>query len=388
MSRNLLSLAFLDNSDENRSLVSELGTLERAVNDARKIKRRLEIKIEGLEHDLMCAEKARELGSQAALGIARRLAALFGEALRDEDIVARIQQLQERAQRGAEEVAELRSELFSLRASQSVGDRDLKEKVNELRDEMTNAHEEEERLSREISRVESEIYAKESAIQAERASLAALKQGLNFAIRDDRWNVSDITGRLSKNTEQYLLEQFGRIAESVGVNFDPRMQAAEFVEDVSDNFQRLAFAPHNDTFPETAADSKAAIDVLNALNGEISTLAREQQGLREELALIPPAQAMDLQSALDAETREQKRRAAPLQTALLRAVDQYGCQTDVPANPLDVCAAYTRLLSAVQSEAIALQSERPPRVDMGAVLARIGAVRRQNRRVRSHLKIL
>ena len=57
-----LSLDELDSSDDSSQenvLVHEIVKLQKSVQQSQREKRQLDLKIEGLEHDIVCAEKAR-----------------------------------------------------------------------------------------------------------------------------------------------------------------------------------------------------------------------------------------------------------------------------------------------------------------------------------------
>jgi chromosome segregation ATPase len=379
-----------DGNHDSEDISGELVRLERSVNETRRAKRRLEVKIEGLEHDFLCAQKARELGSRAALGVARRLAALFGEALKDEDVISRVQQLQERAREAKETTAVLKSELFQVQASASLRERDTMERTNAIRDEMAASNAEEQELCREIGDLRSEVKAKESSINASKEQLSDVKRRLEIVIGDSEWNPSEVRERIHQNSETYVLEQCGRIAESVGIEFDRRMQVCGFVEELQNRFADLQhrigpFQEKELRFAQTTEESEAAIVRLNAVNQELEDLKAQRRAFRDRLSTRFPIELDDLQPIMNQETQEQHERTQQIRDAVVKGVSEMGYKWEVPETRERLCTVYLALLAAVGEEMRAVTNERPHEIDLAPILSQIDAVRQLNRRIRATL---
>ena len=60
----------LDSDSNDQLIINEINTIQTDIQNAKRQKRQIDLKIEGLQHDLKCAEKAKELGNVAAANIA------------------------------------------------------------------------------------------------------------------------------------------------------------------------------------------------------------------------------------------------------------------------------------------------------------------------------
>ena len=92
---NDLSSISQDTSEE--QMIKEITRIRQSNYEDKKEKERLKRQIESLQNNITCAENAREIANANAIRIAKRLCALFGEKLNQEQIYNKISELQERA---------------------------------------------------------------------------------------------------------------------------------------------------------------------------------------------------------------------------------------------------------------------------------------------------
>jgi hypothetical protein len=394
--RNPLSLEDLDHSAESSddaAQVTQIRMLEQQVKLAQREKRQLEITIEGLEHDLLCAQKARELGNHAALGVAKRLAALFGEALKDEDLVQRIQQLQERARAAREAVESLKNEAVSLRISTPIQGRDTQRRVDSANDEIAILIANEKNFEREIHELQRECESRERLLLSDRTSASELQRKLALVLGGSNWNEAEVRDKIVRHSEEFLLDQCERIARTVGIQFDPRMDSSIVLGQLKKQFvdlrQRLSPSLESETkFTTTAKQSEDAISQIVALHREMKELTKQCTALRNEVAIQEPPRLEDFTLYFKQEKHQMHRRLHVLRGAMSKVLIATDSKCEVPTSQSEVCASYNRLVSSIREEIQKLQNEDPSAVDVGGLQLKAEAVRRQNRLVRTKLRTL
>lgn len=389
-----LSIEDLDDSDDNSEagvLVDEISKLQKTVQQTKKEKRQLDLRIEGLEHDLMCAEKARQIGNNAAMNVAKRLAALFGEALKEEDLVPKVQQLQERVLKARQEVESLQTHLANLKMATPMAKKDHKKRLESINEEIAGAKMEEQKLINQISKIDKDIKERQDDLKQVQSEISALKARFNTAVGGDNWSVAEIREKIAKNSDEYLLDQCALAAQSMGIEFDPRSQISGFIDDLRQRIidLRNEVTPtrsSEERFDAMAQSVQTAMAELKDVTSEVKKLERERNSLQMQLDTRPPVIVENYQPLLDEEKRVQEKRTAKLRQGLENALQMVGYDWEVPKSNHKVCAMYVKLIKDLQAETTALDNADDPAPDLSVLQSKVDSVRRQNRQLRKRIK--
>ena len=389
-----LSIEELDSSDDSSeasALVNEIARLQKSIQESKKEKRQWDLKIEGLEHDLACADKAREIGNNAALGVMKRLAVIFGEALKEEDLIPKVRQLQERAKTARDEVESLKSQLASLRISTPLHTKSSSKRMQDIRDEIQSAKNEELRLADQVDKLDTEIDQKKLDLQRMEAELEALNHKFNIAVGGSNWTVTEIRERIAKNSDDYLLQHCARASEAMGIPFDARGQLSGFIDDLRERIMDLkaGVAPSSesaDRFDVFSKQVEAAMAEYEEVAREVRNLEKERKELQTKLDMRSPVIVEDYRVFAEEARKQQELRTRKLKKTLQKALECVGYDWEVPESHGEICAMYRRLVKAIDSEMQKMRAEEYPPADLTALEAKVAAIRRQNRLLRKHIK--
>ena len=389
-----LSLEELDSSDDSSdasALVNEITRLQKSIQQSKKEKRQWDLKIEGLEHDLVCAEKAREIGNNAALGVMKRLAVLFGEAMKEEDLVPKVRQLQERARIAKDEVETLKAQLASLRTSTPILAKSNGKRMQDIRDEIQSAKSEEMRLNGQLDKLDNEIETKKLELDRAQNEIEVLNRRFNSAVGGSNWTVTEIRERIAKNSDDYLLQHCARAAQAMGIPFDSRGQLSGFLDEVRERIMALkaGVAPSSDsadTFEVFSRQVDAAMAELDDVSREVKSLESERKDLQMKVDTRPAVIVEDYEAFAEEAKRQHESRTRKLKRALVKALALVGYEWQVPDDHSGICAMYRRLVKAINSEMMRLKVEKHQPADLTALESKVAVVRRQNRQLRKEMR--
>lgn len=388
-----LTLDELDSSDdssEENVLVHEIVKLQKSVQQSKREKKQLDLKIDGLEHDLVCAEKARAIGNNAALNVMKRLGALFGEALKEEDLVPKIQQLQERARNARQEVESLKSQLASLKVSTPRAQKDNQKLMQTVREEIEAAKAEEQRLINSMSEIDEEIEDKQLELKRAQNEIESLSARFKAAIGSNNVNVSEVKARIAQNSDEFLLDLCARVAQTLGIPFDPRGQLAGFLDDLKERIvdMRSSITPsreNDERFKALSQQVEDAMSELKDVSRDVKHMEREKRELKARVETVCPPVTEDYQSVVDQETQKQEHRTKKLRKALQKALAEVGYNWEIPKAHSEVCAMYRRLIKTINTEITNLTSADYAKPDLTVLTSKVDAVRRQNSELRRQM---
>lgn len=395
-----LSIEDLDDSSSGSSddaILTDIKNLQKDVQENTLEKKRLEIKIEGLEHDLTCATKASEIGRNKSINIARRLAALFGEALKEEDLITKVQQLQDRANSARKEVEKLTNELNSLKAASPQQKRANKLLSSSIYDDIEKAKQEDQRICNEIDKVDSAIDKRKSEVQALRDEIEVLQQQFNQAVGGANYTITEIKDRIYKNSEDYVLEQCAQCAKSLGIPFDPRMRVSGFVEELSQRIETLRkkVTPSNESeskFDQLSNEVEEALYELKQVSQQVKTLEEQRDTIKQQSIMESPPIVVDYQPLIEKEKADHDIRTKKLRKTLKQAIETIGYDWVVPKSHKDICAIYIRFIKSLQDELSTLseKSAQYPQEepDLTVLQSKVQTVKKQNRAIRHKIKKL
>jgi chromosome segregation ATPase len=201
-----------DDTSDDDGIVQEIAKLQQSVQGARREKHQLEIR--------MISSAPKSSRTWRRFGVAKRLTTLLVEALRDEDLVAKVQQLQKRARKAKELVESLKA----LQITIPIQERDTRRRVDSASDEIQQLKPEEERA---VTDLEKQI----AELQIARQQFSDLETQINSAICPN-WNPSDIQDRIFRNSEAYISDQCACVSDSFLIHFDTAMQTLGFLRKV------------------------------------------------------------------------------------------------------------------------------------------------------------
>ncbi|OHT10429.1 hypothetical protein TRFO_20313 [Tritrichomonas foetus] len=384
----------ISDSDSNEQmLITEISTIQTDIQNAKRQKRTIDLKIEGLQHDLKCAEKARELGNGAAANIAAKLAAIFGEALKEEDLVIKVQQLQERAKNARQEVETLTAQLANLKISTPQKLRSSKRKVDQVNDEIQKAKLEEQKVDQQIIQVDNEIEMQQNQLRALNQEIDELVYKFNEAVGTQNLSVSEIRNKITKNSDEFVLDQCSRIAQALKLPFDKRMKASEFLDDLRDQITQLRrkVTPSNETeetFMQLSNQVETSLAELKSLNSQIKVLEKQKNELKVKATTEPIPIVEDPTPIIEQHMEMQAKRTRKLRKSLEDALKITGYDWIIPKSQRDVCSTYVKLIRSMQNEIAALNREEEPVPDLTVLQSKVQAVRKQNREIRHRIKTI
>lgn len=388
-----LSIDELDSSDdsaEEKVLVNEIVKLQKSVQQSQREKKQLDLKIEGLEHDIVCAEKARAIGNNAALSIMKRLGVLFGEALKEEDLAPRIQQLQERARNARQEVESLKSELASLKVSTPRAHKDNQKLMQNIREEIEGAKAEEQRLIARMGDIDEEIEDKQQELKRAQNELETINGRFTRAVSSNTFNVGEIRDRIAKNSDEFLLDQCARVAQTLGIPFDSRGQLSDFINDLKDRIVDLRsyVTPTREGEERFASLSRQVEEAMNEykdISREVKIMEKEKKQLKSKMETLAPAATEELQSLFGEEKHKHDERTKKLRSTLKKALAEAGYNWEVPKSHAEICAMYRQLLKTIDEEITRLNTTEYPKPDLTVLESKVEAVRRQNSQLRRQI---
>ena len=386
-----LSLDELDSSDDSSQenvLVHEIVKLQKSVQQSQREKRQLDLKIEGLEHDIVCAEKARAIGNNAALNVMKRLGVLFGEALKEEDLVPKIQQLQERARNARQEVESLKAQLASLKVSTPRAQKDNQKLIQAVRDEIEEAKAEEQRLINRMSDIDEEIEDKQTELKRVQGEIESLNNRFKSAVGSSAWSVSEVKERIDRNSDEFLLDLCARVAHAVGIPFDPRGQLSGFLDDLKDRIVdlRSSVTPSRDNderFEALSRQVEEAMTEFRDIARDVKHMEKEKRELRTRVETVSAPE--DYQSLVNDEKQKQDQRTKKLRKALQKALSEVGYNWEIPKTHSEVCEMYRRLIKSIDSEITQLSTMDYMKPDLTVLESKVDAVRRQNSQLRRQM---
>ena len=387
-----LSLDELDSSDDSSQenvLVHEIVKLQKSVQQSQREKRQLDLKIEGLEHDIVCAEKARAIGNNAALNVMKRLGILFGEALKEEDLVPKIQQLQERARNAKQEVESLKAQLASLKVSTPRAQKDNQKLMQAVRDEIEEAKAEEQRLINRMSDIDEEIEDKQIELKRVQGEIESLNNRFKSAVGSTAWSVSEVKERIDRNSDEFLLDLCARVAHTVGIPFDPRGQLSGFLDDLKERIidLRNSVTPSRDNderFEALSRQVEEAMTEFKDIARDVKHMEKEKKELRTRVETTTRAPNEDDGFVCD-EKQKHDQRTKKLRKALQRALSEVGYNWEIPKTHSEVCEMYRRLIKSIDSEITQLSTMDYTKPDLTVLESKVDAVRRQNSQLRRQM---
>lgn len=392
-----LSFQDLNNSSDSDSrdqiLVDEIQTLKSDVQQAKKRKRQLDLKIEGLQHDLQCAQRAKEIGNVAAASVAKQIAAIFGEALKEEDLIIKVQELQERAKNAHQEVERLKIQLGSLQITTPQKQKSTIQNIDQINENMQTSLEEERKLDQQIIQVDNQIELKQNDLRKLKLEVEDLTLKFNGAIGSQNLRVSEIRDQIIKNSDEYILEQCSKAAQSLKIPFDPRMRLSGFIDDLRQriiSLRRMITPSHESDaeFQKLSQRVEASLAELRSLNSQIHILERQKNDLKFQLTTNPIQIVEDPSPFFEQHKQEQDKRTKKLRKSLKAALESVGYDWIVPKSQKDVCELYIKLIRSMQNELAELNQDVDPEPDLTVLQSKVKAVRRQNREIRHRIKAI
>ncbi|KAK8870174.1 hypothetical protein M9Y10_008051 [Tritrichomonas musculus] len=382
-----------DSDSNDQILINEIETIQADVQNAKRQKRQIDLKIEGLQHDLKCAEKAKELGNVAAANIAKKLAAIFGEALKEEDLIVKVQQLQERARVAHQEVETLTAQLASLRISTPQKQRSSQRKIDVVNDDIQKAKAEEQRLDQQIMEVDNEIEMKQNDLRNLNQEVEELMFKFNEAVGSESLSISEIREKIIKNSDDFILEQCARTAQALKIPFDPRMRLSGFIDDIRKRIVdlRKKVTPSRETeshFQQLSNTVESSLAELKSLNLQIKELEKKKNDLKFQFSTQPVQIIEDPSPIIDQHKEAQALRTKKLRKSLKSALQIAGYDWIVPKSQKDVCELYIKLIRTMQNEIASLNREEEEVPDLTVLQSKVQSVRKQNREIRHRIKTI
>lgn len=383
----------LDSDSNEQLIVNEIATIQTDIQNAKRTKRQIDLKIEGLQHDLKCAEKAKELGNIAAANIAKKLAAIFGEALKEEDLIIKVQQLQERARVAHQEVETLTAELASLRISTPQKQRSSKRKIDVVNEDIQKAKAEEQRLDQQIMQVDNEIETKQNDLRNLNQEVEDLMFKFNEAVGSQSLSISEIRDKIIKNSDDFILEQCAKTAQALKIPFDPRMRLSGFIDDLRNRIidLRRKVIPSKETefqFQQLSNSVDSSLAELRSLNLQIKELEKKKNDLKFQFSTQPVQIVEDPTQIIEQHKEKQAKRTKKLRKSLKSALQIAGYDWIVPKSQKDVCELYIKLIRSMQTEIATLNREEDQVPDLTVLQSKVQSVRKQNREIRHRIKTI
>lgn len=383
----------LDSDSNEQLIVNEIATIQTDIQNAKRTKRQIDLKIEGLQHDLKCAEKAKELGNIAAANIAKKLAAIFGEALKEEDLIIKVQQLQERARVAHQEVETLTAELASLRISTPQKQRSSKRKIDVVNEDIQKAKAEEQRLDQQIMQVDNEIETKQNDLRNLNQEVEDLMFKFNEAVGSQSLSISEIRDKIIKNSDDFILEQCAKTAQALKIPFDPRMRLSGFIDDLRNRIidLRRKVIPSKETefqFQQLSNSVDSSLAELRSLNLQIKELEKKKNDLKYQFSTQPVQIVEDPTQIIEQHKEKQAKRTKKLRKSLKSALQIAGYDWIVPKSQKDVCELYIKLIRSMQTEIATLNREEDQVPDLTVLQSKVQSVRKQNREIRHRIKTI
>lgn len=383
----------LDSDSNEQLIVNEIATIQTDIQNAKRTKRQIDLKIEGLQHDLKCAEKAKELGNIAAANIAKKLAAIFGEALKEEDLIIKVQQLQERARVAHQEVETLTAELASLRISTPQKQRSSKRKIDVVNEDIQKAKAEEQRLDQQIMQIDNEIETKQNDLRNLNQEVEDLMFKFNEAVGSQSLSISEIRDKIIKNSDDFILEQCAKTAQALKIPFDPRMRLSGFIDDLRNRIidLRRKVIPSKETefqFQQLSNSVDSSLAELRSLNLQIKELEKKKNDLKFQFSTQPVQIVEDPTQIIEQHKEKQAKRTKKLRKSLKSALQIAGYDWIVPKSQKDVCELYIKLIRSMQTEIATLNREEDQVPDLTVLQSKVQSVRKQNREIRHRIKTI
>ena len=371
-------------------MIQEISNLQSDIQNAKRQKRQIDLKIESLQHDLKCAEKARELGNGAAASIAKRLASIFGEALKEEDLIGKIQQLQQRSREARQEVESLNVQLANLRVSTPQKQRSSQRKMDAIREEIQKAKIEEQTLTQQIHEVDNEIDQKQEELNNLNMEIDDIVAQFNEAVGTKNLTVPEIRDKIYHNSDQFILSQCERVSKLLKLPFDPRMRVSEFIDDLRERISNLRkkVTPSDETdekFEQLTRDVDMSLAELKEINSQIRKLEKEKKELKVQISTEVPAIVEDSSPVIGEQIEQQNRRTKKLRNSLKEALSIAGYDWILPKSQRDLCDLYITLLRTMQHDIASLEHEEDPTPDLTILRSKVHSVRKQNREIRHRI---
>lgn len=383
----------LDSDSNEQLIVNEIAIIQTDIQNAKRQKRQIDLKIEGLQHDLKCAEKAKELGNVAAANIAKKLASIFGEALKEEDLIVKVQQLQERARVAHQEVETLTAELASLRISTPQKQRSSKRKIDVVNEDIQKAKAEEQRLDQQIMQVDNEIELRQNELKNLNQEVEDLMFKFNEAVGSQSLSISEIRDKIIKNSDDFILEQCAKTAQALKIPFDPRMRLSGFIDDLRNRIidLRRRVTPSRETesqFQQLSNSVESSLAELKSLNLQIKELEKKKNDLKFQCSTQPVQIVEDPTPIIEQHKEKQAKRTKKLRKSLKSALQIAGYDWIVPKSQKDICELYIKLIRTMQTEIATLNREEEQVPDLTVLQSKVQSVRKQNKEIRHRIRTI
>ncbi|KAH0792225.1 hypothetical protein GPJ56_003751 [Histomonas meleagridis] len=396
MKGNTLSIDELvsSSSDEehtNQQLIKEIEDLQKSLRESKKLKNQLDIQIEGLEYNIKCAENARSIGSRSNLNITRRLQMIFGQSLKEDDLVAKIADLQKQSIEAREEAETLESRLSTLKTQFSTQQTEYKQKIRQMKEGLKQLQVKNEAASKQIAMIDEESERSQKELSQLDQEISTLTSQLQNAIGNNlNMSIPEIKEMIWQHSDDRIREQCIRIFQSLNLPFDSRLNALDMLDELKSRYTQM-----HDQICERNIVNKEINDFeqeINNVQGELKAskaqiiqLKKKKEAIEAELNEPIPNFEVD-NKEIEKAKEEQNERINMLREAMEDAIKTLGYNVVVPHTLKDICYCYCNLINSIQKEIIKRMKTKNEEPDLQYLKYKVDMVRKQNRELKKKIQ--
>lgn len=334
--------------------IEELGRMRGEVQKREKERRMIEVEVQGLENELECAKRARELSEAAACKITKRLIELLGQFETEEDLVSKVAEVVDRAKSAKEEVELLEYQIEEQSYEAAKYTESARKVVEQTKEEIGGKEREVESLIDEIKEVISETRGKKEEVEREAEFVRRYEKGIGEATEGYE-RVEEVILRLKDTSLESMVRECELTGEAYEVSFGG--DVGDFLREFKEKIEEASRGKGRREISDIGRAAEGSKKASRELSREIVELERRygclsrrweksEEGLDEE----SESSIKSARGKVDGERRARGERMERLSGCLQGAYGIVGIREEAPVELEEICSAYKALYRRMRAE--------------------------------------
>lgn len=379
----MLALSDLENIRSDSStedLIKDIGNIKKKIQDGRKERNELNSKIDSLVREIESARRAKEISDTNSIEIVKKLQSIFGNFRNEDEMYAKIRELQDKADAAKAKVHKLTEQLEAR--DKEVKDANIStiHSVQQLNKEISNVEAQINNVENGIDSLNNQIAAMGNELNSERQFIEHIINCRNASVGTEHFDMEEVLKMVEGNSDQAIMREAKNAAQILGIPFADDLN--EFSKEYRTKMNQLKAGYHPSVpIEELAQQIQDVVQRSNELSNENKALKQNIMDLQliiQDKEGVPQRNLLDNRSKLEELKNQKKKRIEHLNNVLKQAAKMTNSKANTTNKTLsDVCISY-KVLGSLYINELSLMKQATSLIDTTELERKVAAVKRQN----------